>query len=85
MRVLEVFLNGERLCSAGAEDGAISAVVSSAPDCFCHVGASVGPNGDYAKWVDHKPLKIGDEITIRIRESNSADEPTSIEKAPKHR
>ena len=67
--------------AAGVDDGALSAVISSVPDCSCVVGASIGPGGDYAKWVDHKPLNIGDEITIRIRESDFADEPASIEKA----
>ena len=87
--MLDVFLNGEKLCSAGVDlDGALSAVVSSVPraeDCSCYVGASIGAAGDHAKWIDHKPLNVGDEITIRIRESDLADEPTSIEKAPTRR
>jgi len=89
MQVLDVFLNGHKLCSAGVVlNDALSAIVSSVPraeGCSCFVGASIGIAGDFAKWVDHKPLNIGDEITIKIRESDSADEPISIEKAPTQR
>ena len=57
-------------------DGALPAAISSVFDCVIAVAASVGPRSrDYAKWLDHKPLRIGDKITIGIRESDSADEP----------
>lgn len=87
MRVLEVYLNGKKLCVAGwAEGSSVTASVSSVLDenfneCFCYVAGSVGPDGDFAKWVDQEPLGVGDEIIVRISECEAADKPVSVKKA----
>lgn len=81
MRVFDVYLNGEKLCTAGTEEEcsltSIIAYVKSrnGEDCFMSVCGSVGPTGDSADWVSQHQLNDGDEITVRIRESAEADQP----------
>ena len=81
MRVLEVSLNGNLLCRAGTdEECALNTIVTcikggSSDECWCDVGASIGHSGDHANWVSQKRLTVGDEITIKITDSNSADVP----------
>lgn len=82
MRVFDVYLNGEKLCTAGTEEEcALTSIIAyvrngKGTDCFMSVGASVGPAGDSANWVSQQQLKAGDEITVRIRESDEADQPS---------
>ena len=84
MRVFEVFLNGERLCVAGMDgEGMVNAILShfksGARDGLAlAVGASVGATGKHVTWAK-VGLKLGDEIRVRILESDSADEPKARE------
>jgi len=83
MLAFEVYLNGEKLCLAGiANDGAMTAVVSLVNDSHCdlHVGASVGPEGDFAKWVD-RDLNVGDEVAVKVVFADHVDEPKAVKKA----
>ena len=81
MRVFDVYLNGEKLCTAGTEEEcALTSIIAyvrnaKSEDCFMSVGASVGAAGDSASWVNQHQLSAGDEITVRIRESDQADQP----------
>jgi hypothetical protein len=81
MRVLEISVNGQMVCKAGtADDCAISAIVSyikngSQDDCWCDVSASVGESGDFARWLRQRQLSTGDEVTIRVIDSEVADDP----------
>ena len=85
MRALEVSLNGTKLCVAGyGGDLSLSAVVGFVDDhpCELMVGASVGPDGDFAKWLC-RAVNLGDEITIKVVLTDQADSPDSIQKANK--
>ncbi len=81
MRVFDVYLNGEKLCTAGTEEEcALTSVLAyvrspNAQDCWMSVTASVGLAGDFATWVKQRQVSVGDEITVRIRESEEADQP----------
>jgi hypothetical protein len=79
MRVFEVFLNGERLCCAGIENAAVLDVIvnhvkhNEERDEWIDVGGLTNA-GEFVKWAN-RPLGAGDEIRIKVLESNSADEP----------
>jgi hypothetical protein len=83
MRALEILLNGRRLCVAGyGDDLSLSAVVGFVDDrpCELMVGASIGPDGEFAKWLS-RDLEVGDEITIEVVMNDRPDSPESIQKA----
>jgi hypothetical protein len=85
MRALEIYLNGKQLCVAGyGDDLSLSAVVGFVDDhpCELMVGASVGPDGDFAKWLS-RDVNVGDEITIKVVVTEQADSPESIRKEKK--
>jgi hypothetical protein len=68
MRALEVSLNGKKLYVAGyGDDLSLSAVVGFVDDhpCELMVGASVAPDGDFAKWLS-RAVNLGDETTIKL-------------------
>ena len=85
MRALEISLNGKKLCLAGyGDDLSLAASVAFVDDrpCELDVGASLGPNGDFAKWLTRE-INLGDEVTIKVVSTDRADLPTSIQKAKK--
>jgi hypothetical protein len=84
MVALEVSINGQRVCLAGA-----SGVVW----CTMYWGRFVKPDGeswlrvggreygqpkggDFFRWLEHS-LQIGDEVTVRLVESETVDLPAS--------
>jgi len=84
MRALKIFLNGEKVCTAGiANDGAVSAIVNSLPhhgseDSHLTVGGLNSHEMQYLKWVRHKPLNVGDSLQIEVIEATAVDEPERI-------
>ncbi len=78
MRALSVSLNEKQLCVAGVGDrGVLSAIVNwvagdRGEDLFLQVGGLA--NGEYSNWVKQKPLQVGDEVRVRIIETESSDE-----------
>jgi len=80
MRAFEVFLNGERLCLAGiAGNGVLSMVLNHVErnadrDEFLEVGGLVGSTGEHVDWTNRR-LSTGDEVVVRIIESDSVEEP----------
>ncbi len=79
MRAFKVSLNGKKLCLAGVGGhGVLSAIISwvagdRGEDLFIEVGGLA--NEEHIDWVKQKPLRVGDEICIKIVELGSADEP----------
>ena len=77
MRALNVSLNDKQLCVAGVgARGVLSAIVSwvagdRGEDLFLQVGGL--SNGEHTDWVKQKPLQVGDEVRVRIVESESSD------------
>ena len=84
MRAFEVFLNGERLCPAGiAGDCILNVIIThlkrnrERDEIQLSVGGLVGlvsAVGKHIYWANTQ-LSEGDEIRVRIIESDSADEP----------
>jgi ClpX C4-type zinc finger len=99
MKCFEVTINGERLCTAGVEDGVLTAILSfvkpqkpsdeaQADDTSVktesldiRVGGLVNVEPDASAHVDWltQDLFVGDEVTIKILEATTCDEPTSRE------
>lgn len=83
MRTFEVYLNGKRLCLAGiGDDGVLSAIATwvirkrRRGDMSLTVGGLISSTDEHVRWTDRK-LHVGDEIKICIRETLSADNPTT--------
>lgn len=82
MRAFQVHLNGRKLCTAGfsEHDVVLSAIVdhvsgNGKDDLVLTVGRLITPKKEYVRWVKRKKLRIGDEIRLRIIETQSVDSP----------
>ena len=91
MKAFEVFLNGNKLCTSGVGNlGVLSAVLTwvgrdgqntetKIPDMIeeelaLNVGGLISPNKEHVSWTQRQ-LTLGDEVCIRIVESESVDPP----------
>jgi hypothetical protein len=83
MLALEIIVNGKKRCVAGVKQTeSLSATVAITPNgAFLSVSGSVGPNGDFAKWVDFDSVAVGDKITINVVDAPVSDEPLSIKRS----
>jgi len=82
MKAFQVHLNGRKLCTAGfsEHDVVLSAIVdyvsgNGRDELALTVGGLISPKEEYVRWVKRKKLRIGDEIRLRIIETQSADSP----------
>jgi hypothetical protein len=82
MKAFEVRLNGRKLCTAGfsERDVVLSAIVDYVSghgndELALTVGGLISPKGEHVRWVKDKKLRIGDEIQVKIVETESADSP----------
>src|SRR5438552_2378930 len=83
MKVFEVFLNGERLCLAGISGRCVLTViidhvkgkVDPVDDVNLTVGGLICDTNEHVNWGGRTQLSTGDEVRVRIIESDSADEP----------
>src|SRR5260370_36344 len=87
MNAFEVFLNGERLCLAGIDGNCVLSTVidhvnkaEARDELDLYVGGLVSDTGEHVNW-GRTQLNTGDEVRVRIIESDSADEP--IERRPR--
>jgi hypothetical protein len=73
----EVSLNGRRLCVAGANDAsvltAILSFVSKRNELELEIGGLAGEA--HLKWPSPGRLGVGDEVTVRIVETDRPDPP----------
>jgi hypothetical protein len=80
MRAFEIHLNGKQLCLAGVgEDGVLTAIVHhiaspKASTLNLNVGGFVGSTGKHVIGRNWR-LKKGDEVLVKIAETDSADRP----------
>jgi len=87
MLAYEVLLNDRRLCIAGIDgDGVLNAMLSydksnKAIHQHLTVGGLISATKEDAQWIC-ADLHIGDEVTVRIRDVGSVDEPTTRGPAP---
>jgi|SRR5215471_2585659 len=97
MRGLEIHVNGKRLCTAGiGDDGVLTVIVRSilrpiqassrkrTPRVQEDLGLDVGgfnpSTSEHARWKSPK-LRTGDEVRIKIIETERPDRPSSRERA----
>jgi|ERR1700676_2540159 hypothetical protein len=82
MRSFNVYLNGEKLCTAGIGDnGVLTTIVTwvaggKGESLFLNVGGLVSSTEEHIDWANQKPLRVGDEVRIEIIESDSVDTPS---------
>jgi hypothetical protein len=78
MRGMEVHLNGGKLCTAGIRsNAALNATVDVVgQDAEYEMTLRVGglENNEFVIWSDRE-LRVGDEITVRIVETEAIDTP----------
>jgi hypothetical protein len=87
MICFDVYLNGEKLCRAGMKDAVVMNCIldwvkleeGGEEMAFTVGGLYDHPSGGTAhpRWLNRRQLKTGDEVTIRIVDSETADEPVS--------
>ena len=82
MIAFEVSQNGRHICTAGAGDGVVSVTLTwskrkDAPSPENHVSFHVGglSGEEYLDWHDQSGLRPGDEIQLRIVETEAVDRP----------
>jgi hypothetical protein len=87
MRAFEIHLNGELLCVAGMDTGMLLFSVSCSENKQGRSGVGLGmtgiaPNNGTVRW-RQLGLEIGAEVRIKIVETEKADQPEILEKAPR--
>lgn len=86
MIAFEVFVNGERVCTAGVgEYGVTSSILSLVKkrqrrrQMWLQVSGipADGADGDrmHVGWIGKRPVRIGDEIRIKVTEKDEVDSP----------
>ena len=84
MICLEVWVNGEKICLAGTGigKGVLNSIIdlnSIGPEgAVKHINLHVGGlvNDEHLRWTEKRhPLEVGDEVTIKIVEADTVDEP----------
>jgi hypothetical protein len=80
MQAFEIWLNGELLCTAGIGDHGVLSVMTDLCSGDGHVefelrvGGLNSQSDEYVMWRNQK-LKLGDEVCVKIVESESIDSP----------
>ena len=80
MRAFEIYINGERLCLAGVSNaGIFTTIMEYQGGAEEHLQLDVGglliPEQEYVTW-QNRSLSVGDDVRIRILESDKVDAPT---------
>lgn len=82
MKAFEVLVNGEKLCVAGIEnDGSLTTIVNFSVHhgnggFFVDVGGFNAITKNHVHWVSQKPLRVGDDVQVRIVETEAVDSPS---------
>ena len=79
MIAFEIYLNSQKLCTAGVEGDVLSTFITWARGHHELLSLSVEgllPSEQSAYWVVDKQLQIGDEIEVQIIETETVDTPT---------
>lgn len=82
MIAFHVHLNGKKVCVAGVPDtGVLSAHVTwvrrtgAKEELTMDVGGLITPTDEYVRWADGRALKVGDEVRVKIIETEKVDRP----------
>jgi ribosomal protein S1 len=81
MKAFQVHLNGKQLCTAGLHERDV--VLAATIDYVSHggnqlaltVSGLISPKAEHVRWVTDRKLRNGDEIRVKIIETDSADNP----------
>ena len=83
MIALEVLRNGDKLCTAGLRGGHVLTVILQSvlrsgrgQEIGIDVGGLSSETRMHHRWAEHLPLKVGDEIRVRIVDTDEIDLPT---------
>jgi hypothetical protein len=87
MRVFEIHLIGEKLCTAGLEEGMLLFSLSCGENQRDRGGVGLGmtgirPKSETVRWLQ-LGAKMGDRVRIRIVEAKTVDQPEVLQKAPR--
>ena len=90
MICFDLFVNGEKLCTAGHEDIAVLTCMmvyvrphEPVDSLYTSLGGlclDASQGSIHSDWINRLPLKVGDEITVRIVDSETADRPVKERK-----
>ena len=80
MRAFEIYVNGKRLCLAGVTDASVLTTIidyvgRDTQRLHLHVCGLLIPQEEHVRWQE-RDLTVGDEVRIRIIESDKVDAPT---------
>jgi hypothetical protein len=82
MKAFQVHLNGRKLCTAGFDerDVVLTAIVDyvsgrGGDELALTVGGLNSAKGEHVRWVKRKKLRSGDEVKVKIIDTESADNP----------
>jgi len=81
MRAFEISLNGEKLCLAGiGDDGVLTTIVHLASrhsegGFFLEVGGLISRTKEHVNWTNLRALNVGDNVQVKIIETDAADKP----------
>jgi len=80
MTAFEVYLNDKKLCLAGiGEDGVLDVMIDHVVgrgrnESSVSVGGLISPK-EHVRWIEDMALKAGDEVKVKVVESESIDTP----------
>lgn len=80
MRAFEIYLNPKLLCLAGVGDNGVldttvdHVVGQGRNELYLRVGGLISPSQEHVLWRNQR-LKTGDEVRVKIIESDSIDRP----------
>jgi len=82
MKAFQVRMNGRKLCTAGfsERDVVVTAIIDyvsghGEDELALSVRGLISQKEEHVQWVERKKLRIGDEILVKIIETESADSP----------
>ncbi len=87
MLAFEISVNGKQLCVVGTKANNVAAVaidwvrsIRDRPEMLSfHIGGIIAGTGDREHFRFNTPdIKIGDEITVRLLDAESVDEPDRV-------
>lgn len=79
MWALEIYINEEKKCVAGANNNVLNAILNAMRQPSLSVGGLMDIDGEsvHVRWLDNEPLQAGDEVRIRLIETTEVDPPTT--------
>lgn len=74
MKAFEVYVNGEKACTAGVSNGIMALIINHIPRRGFELRIG-GLEVEHVNW-DGPAIGVGDEIVVRIVDTGAVDPPT---------